>query len=149
MSNLFEVISRIEKLNFDYLISDEQIVSDEGVYNVPLENNENVRYLFTDSSEHGNRSELEIKKIKMLNESLEIIFDIYTFARQHDPNYYPYMMGADPREQYEQEAILDDAPPDGVQPDGDDVDGDSCDDSEMTVDIQVEELVDTMNDVEL
>jgi hypothetical protein len=154
MSNLFEVISKIEKLNFDYLISDQQIVSDEGVYNVPLENSENVRYLFSDSNEFGNRSELEIKKIKMLNESLEIIFDMYAFARQHDPNYYPYMMGADPREQYEQEAILDDAPPDGVQPDGvqpdgDDVDGDSCDDSEMTIDIEVEDLADTMNDVEL
>lgn len=144
MANLFDLISRIESFNFNFIISEGQIVSDEGVYNVPLENNDNVRYLYMDSNEYGNRSELEIKKIKMMNESLEIMFDIYTYAHRLDPNYYAKLMGHDPREQHEQEAILNDAPPDG-----DDVDGDSCVDSEMTVDIEVEDLADHMNDVEL
>ena len=146
MSNLSDIISKIEKLNFDYIVSDGGILSDEGVYNVPLENNDNVRYLFSDSNEFGKRSVLEVKKIKMMNDSLEILFDIYTYASQLDPNYYARLMGAsiDMREQYEQEAILDDAPPDGgIESEPQQVVNDE--DSQKTVDIDVEDLLENMD----
>ena len=146
MSNLSDIVSRIEKFNFDYIVSDEGILSDEGVYNVPLENNDNVRYLFSDSNEFGKRSPQEIKKIKMMNDSLEILFDIYTYASQLDPNYYARLMGVDMREQYEQEAVLNDAPPDGgIESEPQQVV--EQEDSQKTVDIDVEELsenIDTM-----
>tara|TARA_Y100001938_G_C7956190_1_gene361840 strand:+ start:332 stop:784 length:453 start_codon:yes stop_codon:yes gene_type:complete len=146
MSNLSDIVSRIEKFNFDYIVSEEGILSDEGVYNVPLENNDNVRYLFSDSNEFGSRNPLEVKKIKMMNDSLEILFDIYTYASQMDPNYYARLMGAsiDMREQYEQEAILDDAPPDGgVESEPQQVVEQQ--DSQKTVDIEVEDLSETMD----
>ena len=144
MSNLSDIISRIEKFNFDYIVSDEGILSDEGVYNVPLENNDNVRYLFSDSNEFGKRSPQEIKKIKMMNDSIEIMFDIYTYASQLDPNYYARLMGSsiDMREQYEQEAILDDAPPDGGIESEPVVEQQ---DSQKTVDIELEDLSETMD----
>ena len=146
MSNLSDIVSRIEKFNFDYIVSDEGILSDEGVYNVPLENNDNVRYLFSDSNEFGKRSPQEIKKIKMMNDSIEILFDIYTYASQLDPNYYARLMGVDMREQYEQEAVLNDAPPDGgIESEPQQVV--EQEDSQKTVDIDVEELsenIDTM-----
>tara|TARA_X000000950_G_scaffold15348_1_gene16634 strand:+ start:5459 stop:5905 length:447 start_codon:yes stop_codon:yes gene_type:complete len=144
MSNLSDIISRIEKFNFDYIVSDEGILSDEGVYNVPLENNDNVRYLFSDSNEFGKRSQQEIKKIKMMNDSLEIMFDIYTYASQLDPNYYARLMGVDMREQYEQEAVLDDAPPDGgIESEPQQVV--EQEDSQKTVDIDVEDLSENMD----
>ena len=143
MSNLSDIISRIEKFNFDYIVSDEGILSDEGVYNVPLENNDNVRYLFSDSNEYGKRTPQEIKKIKMMNDSLEILFDIYTYASQLDPNYYARLMGVDMREQYEQEAILDDAPPDGGESEPQQVV--EQEDSQKTVDIDVEDLSENMD----
>ena len=146
MANLPDIVSSIEKFNFDYIVSEGGILSDEGVYNVPLENNDNVRYLFSDSNEFGKRSELEVKKIKMLNDSLEILFDIYTYASQLDPNYYARLMGAsiDMREQYEQEAILDDAPPDGgIESEPQQVVNDE--DSQKTVDIDVEDLSENMD----
>ena len=143
MSNLSDIVSRIEKFNFDYIVSDEGILSDEGVYNVPLENNDNVRYLFSDSNEFGKRSPQEIKKIKMMNDSLEILFDIYTYASQLDPNYYARLMGVDMREQYEQEAVLDDAPPDGgIESEPQQV---VEQDSQKTVDIDVEDLSENMD----
>lgn len=145
MSNLSDIISRIEKFNFDYIVSDEGILSDEGVYNVPLENNDNVRYLFSDSNEFGKRSELEVKKIKMMNDSLEILFDIYTYASQLDPNYYARLMGVDMREQYEQEAILDDAPPDGGINESEPEQVVEQEDSQKTVDIDVEDLSENMD----
>ena len=144
MSNLSDIVSRIEKFNFDYIVSEGGILSDEGVYNVPLENNDNVRYLFSDSNEFGKRTPQEVKKIKMMNDSLEILFDIYTYASQLDPNYYARLMGVDMREQYEQEAILDDAPPDGgLESEPQQVV--EQEDSQKTVDIDVEDLSENMD----
>lgn len=146
MDNLSDIVSRIDKFNFNNFVKDGGIITDEGVYNVPLENNDNVRYLFSDSNEFGKRSPQEVKKIKMLNDSLEILFDIYTYASQLDPNYYARLMGAsiDMREQYEQEAILDDAPPDGcIESEPQQVVNDE--DSQKTVDIDVEDLSENMD----
>lgn len=145
MSNLSDIVSRIEQFHFDYFVKDGGILSDEGVYNVPLENNDNVRYLYHDSNEYGKRSPLEVKKIKMLNDSVELLFDIYTYASQIDPNYYARLMGASiDREQYEQEAILDDAPPDGgIESEPQQVI--EHEDSQKTVDIDVEDLSENMD----
>ena len=144
--NLHDVVQEIEQFNFNYIISDERVITDEGQGNVPLEDDEmsNVQYLYIDSNERGNRSQLEIKKIKMINELLEIVFKVYVYANELDPNYYPRLMGYDPREQYEQEAVLNDAPPDGHE-----VDPNSTLDSEMTVDIDVEDLAEHMDDIGL
>lgn len=144
--NIFDIVQDIEIFNFDYILSDERVITDEGQGNAPLEDDEmsNVQYLYVDSNESGNRSPLEIKKIKMINKLLDIVFRVYLYGNELDPNYYPRLMGYDPREQYEEEAILNDGPPDGHE-----VDPCSSLDSEMTVDIDVEDLSEHMNDVEL
>jgi len=145
MANLSNVISKIEAFNFNYIISEEQVVTDEGAYNVPLEKNNNVRYLYKDSNEYGSRTELEIKKIKMINDCMEIMSEIYTYASGLDASFdYRFKKYESIKEQYEQ-AIFNDAPPDGGTDDG--VDGDSCEDSEMTID--VDDLSEQMKDVEL
>lgn len=144
--NLHDIVQDIERFNFDYILSDERVITDEGQGNAPLEDDEmsHVQYLYVDSNESGNRSPLEIKKIKMINELLEIIFRVYVYSNEIDPNYYPRLMGYDPREQYEQEAVLNDAPPDGHE-----VDPNSSLDSEMTVDIDVEDLAEHMDEIGL
>lgn len=144
--NLSDMVSEIEQINFNYILSDERIITDEGQGNAPLEDDEmsHVQYLYVDSNEYGNRSPLEIKKIKMINELLEFVFKVYIYANELDPNYYPRLMGYNPREQYEQEAVINDAPPDGHE-----VDPNSTIDSEMTVDIDVEDLEMHMDEIEL
>ena len=144
--NIFDIVQDIERFNFNYIVSDQRVITDEGRGNAHLEDEEmsTIQYLYVDSKECGNRSPLEIRKLKMINELLEIVFNVYLYGNQLDPNYYPRLMGYDPREQYEEEAVLNDAPPDGHE-----VDGDSCVDSEMTVDIDFEDLADHMKDVEL
>jgi len=144
--NLHDIVQDIEQFNFNYILCEERVITDEGQGNAPLEDDEmsNVQYLYVDSNEHGNRSPLEIKKIKMINELLEIVFNVYIYGNQLDPNYYPRLMGYDPREQCEQEAVLNDAPPDGHE-----VDPNSTLDSEMTVDIDVEDLAEHMDDIGL
>ena len=144
--NLFDIVQDIERFNFNYIVSDERVITDEGQGNVPLEDDEmsNVQYLYVDSNERGKRSPLEIKKIKMINELLEIVFRVYVYSNEIDPNYYPRLMGYDPREQYEQEAVLNDGPPDGHE-----VDPNSTLDSEMTVDIDVEDLAEHMDEIGL
>ena len=115
LSNISELI---ELFNFNYIIADDvelNVISDEGPYNVPLENNNNVRYLYMDSNEYGNRSPDEIKKIKMLNDAMEIILNIYSFTSTIDENFYPKLMT---NSDYDHQIKMD-APPDDV------VDGDS------------------------
>jgi len=114
LSNIAELI---ELFNFNYIIADDMelnVISDEGPYNVPLENNNNVRYLYMDSNEYGNRSPDEIKKIKMLNDAMEIILNIYSFTSTIDENFYPKLMT---NSDYDHQIKMD-APPDDV------VDGD-------------------------
>jgi len=130
MSNISDIISKIELFNFNNIMSEEQrIISDEGQLNVPLEsidgsgNDINIRYLFIDSNEYGNRSELEIKKIKLLNESLDILFDIYTYAKQIEhSNIQPSFIGGG---MSFEELVKNDAPPDGYE---DGVDNEEIDD---------------------
>lgn len=144
--NLSDIVQDIESFNFNYIVSDERVITDEGQGNAPLEDDEMsyVQYLYVDSNDSGNRSPLEIKKIKMINELLEIVFRVYVYSNEIDPNYYPRLMGYDPREQCEQEAVLNDGPPDGHE-----VDSNSTLDSEMTVDIDVENLAEHMDEIEL
>jgi len=106
LSNIAELI---ELFNFNYIISNDSVISDEGTYNVPHENNNNARYLYMDSNEYGNRSPYEIKKIKMLNDAMEIIQTIYSLASTVDENFYPKLMT---NSDYEHQ-IKNDAPPDG------------------------------------
>jgi len=114
LSNIAELI---ELFNFNYIIADDMelnVISDEGPYNVPLENNNNVRYLYMDSNEYGNRSPDEIKKIKMLNDAMEIILNIYSFTSTIDENFYPKLMT---NSDYDHQIKMDATPDDVV--DGD------------------------------
>jgi hypothetical protein len=143
MSIFSDIIIKIELFNFNNLMSEEQrIISDEGQYNVPLESIDgsghdiNIRYLFLDSNEYGNRSELEIKKIKLLNESLDILFDIYTYAQQLEHgNIQPSFIGGGGMS-YE-ELVKNDAPPDGYE--------DGVDNEDISSVLEIDGITDNMD----
>ena len=73
MSSLFDIQQKLEKIYFKYIFNEEyNIISDEGLYNVPLENNNNIRYVFNDTNDHGKRSIDEQNKLLFLNETMDL-----------------------------------------------------------------------------
>ena len=106
-----DVLYKIETLYFEHIVSEDGILDDEGESNVPLENNNNVRYTFTDSNDYGKRTENEIKKIKCINDCMEALSLVHMFIHQNCESFKPmYFMP-------ERKLIEDDAPPDDIPPD--------------------------------
>ena len=145
MGSLFDIMSIIDLLDFNYILSDDlRVITDEGTYNVPLEGNDNVRYLFIDSNEYGKRSKIEVNRIKFLNDVLLILSQIKDYCHDADPNYFPNLYYP-PENQHkiEQKLIKGDAPPDGGGGmDGSAVDGDS-------VQSDVDKLAEGMDDMDI
>ena len=80
---------KIELLFFNHIISGDGIVDDEGEYNVPLEYDNNIRYTFTDTNDYGSRSLSEQKKLKFINDAMEIMSDIHLYIFQNDDENKP------------------------------------------------------------
>ena len=100
--------SKIELILFNYIVSDEGIIDDEGLYNVPLEYDNNIRYTYSDTNDIGERSIIEQKKLKFLNEVMDILSDIHLYIHQTDPLNKP--MYFIPEQIVEQKLIKDEAP---------------------------------------
>ena len=79
--NISQLLNKIESFMFKHLINNGHILEDDGEYNVPIENYHNGRYTFTDSPEFGNRNKIDINKLIFINEAMNIINEIYTFAK--------------------------------------------------------------------
>ena len=80
---------KIELLLFNHIVSGDGIVEDEGEFNVPLEYDNNIRYTFTDTNDYGSRSLEEQKKLKFINDAMEIMSDIHLFIYQNDDKNKP------------------------------------------------------------
>ena len=78
------IVSKIEFLMFNYLIADDSIISDEGTFNIPMQNHNNQRYSFIDDKNYGERSDIEEKKIVFLNETMEILENLHAYIRGND-----------------------------------------------------------------
>ena len=86
MSSLFDIQQKLEMIYFKYIFNEEyNIISDEGLYNVPLENNNNIRYIFNDTKDYGNRSIDEQNKLLFLNETMDLLDDLRDFIYITDP----------------------------------------------------------------
>ena len=108
-----DVLYKIETLYFEHIVSEDGILDDEGESNVPLENNNNVRYTFTDSNDYGKRSPNEIKKIKCINDCMEASL-VHMFIHQNCESFKPMYFMPD---SHQRKLIEDDAPPDDALPD--------------------------------
>ena len=53
-------------------------------FNVPLEYDNNVRYTYEDSNDYGKRSVVEQKRIKFLNEVMDLLSDVHLYIHQTD-----------------------------------------------------------------
>jgi hypothetical protein len=89
MTGLSDIQHKIEMLMFNHMVADGHIIDDEGVFNVPVETGNNVRYTFTDTCEYGQRSDIDIKKLLFLNEAMEIMTDLHLYIHHNDPTTTP------------------------------------------------------------
>jgi len=105
-----DIQHKIELLFFNHIVSIDGIIEDEGEHNVPLEYDNNIRYTFTDTNEYGTRSLSEQKKLKFINDAMEIMSDVHLFIYQNDPMNKPIYFVPD--KITEEKQILNDAPPD-------------------------------------
>ena len=89
MSSFNEILHKIEVLMFYNMVSDDHIIVDEGEFNIPMENNNNVRYTFIDDKDFGERNVVEQKKIVFLNDIMDILSDLHTYIHENEPDYTP------------------------------------------------------------
>tara|TARA_B100001115_G_scaffold184128_1_gene185275 strand:+ start:7123 stop:7656 length:534 start_codon:yes stop_codon:yes gene_type:complete len=89
MSSFNEILHKIEVLMFYNMVSDDHIIVDEGEFNIPMENNNNVRYTFIDDKDFGERNVVEQKKIIFLNDIMDILSDLHTYIHENEPDYTP------------------------------------------------------------
>jgi hypothetical protein len=89
MAGLSDIQHKIEMLMFNHMVTEGHIIDDEGVFNVPVESGINVRYMYTDTPEYGQRSEMDIKKLIFLNEVMDIMTDLHLYIHHNDPNTMP------------------------------------------------------------
>jgi len=116
-----DILQKIETYYFEHIVDENGILEDEGEYNVPLEKNNNVRYTFIDTNEFGNRSDNEIKRLKCINDCMEILSLIHMFIHQNYDQCKPMYFLPDSHNIPENILIENDAPPDGhTIPDGHD-----------------------------
>ena len=78
MSSFDSILHKIEVLMFYNMVADDHIIEDEGQFNIPMENNNNVRYTFVDDKECGERNVIEQKKIIFLNDVMDILSDLHS-----------------------------------------------------------------------
>ena len=109
-----DLLKKIEILYFEHIVDENGILEDEGEYNVPLEKNNNVRYTFIDTNEFGNRSDNEIKRLKCINDCMEILSLVHMFIHQNYDQCKPmYFLPEGHNIPDENILIKNDAPPDG------------------------------------
>lgn len=119
-----DILQKIETLYFEHIIDENGILDDEGEHNVPLEKNNNVRYTFIDTNIYGKRSDNEIKRLKCINDCMEILSLVHMFIHQNydqcKPMYFlpegynlPYNHNITDKHNDENILIENDAPPDG------------------------------------
>ena len=140
-----DLLKKIEILYFEHIVDENGILEDEGEYNVPLEKNNNVRYTFIDTNEFGKRSDNEIKRLKFINDSMEVLSLVHMFIHQNynecKPMYFlpdGYNLPEGHNIPDENILIENDAPPDGYSMS-----------ENHTNDIEVDPLSDCLEEMEI
>ena len=114
-----EIQQKIELILFNYIVTEDAIINDEGEHNVPLEYDNNVRYTYEDSNDYGERSLVEQKRIKFLNEVMALLSDVHLYVYQNDPLNKPIYFLPEKLEEMKKKEfnriVENDAPPDGTE----------------------------------
>ena len=113
-----DILQKIETYYFEHIVDENGILEDEGEYNVPLEKNNNVRYTIVGGNDYGNRSDNEIKILKCINDSMDILSLVHMFIHQNydqcKPMYFmPEGHNIPDKDNDENVLIENDAPTDG------------------------------------
>ena len=80
MSTLDEINSKITDIFQKYYHSLDSIICDNGRGNVLMEDGGPLQFDFTDSYEIGERSDIEVEKIKFLNDVMEIFYEFKQYV---------------------------------------------------------------------
>lgn len=108
-----DILQKIETYYFEHIVDENGILEDEGEYNVPLEKNNNIRYTIVGGNDYGNRSDNEIKLLKCINDSMDILSLVHMFIHQNYDQCKPMYFLPEGHNIPENILIKNDAPPDG------------------------------------
>jgi len=127
---LTEIKEDIEKVIFNHCITEENIINDEGKFNVPLEGHPNVQYTFADMNEYGQRSPEEIKRLLFLNDAMKLIYKMHLYINMVDNTNHLSL-----NKLIEYKLVEKDAPPDH-EPEGDEEEEEENDIDQLNETIQ-------------
>ena len=127
---LTEIKEDIEKVIFNHCITEENIINDEGKFNVPLEGHPNVQYTFADINEYGQRSPEEIKRLLFLNDAMKLIYKMHLYINMVDNTNHLSL-----NKLIEYKLVEKDAPPDH-EPEGDEEEEEENDIDQLNETIQ-------------
>ena len=127
---LTEIKEDIEKVIFNHCITEENIINDEGKFNVPLEGHPNVQYTFADMNEYGQRSPEEIKRLLFLNDGMKLIYKMHLYINMVDNTNHLSL-----NKLIEYKLVEKDAPPDH-EPEGDEEEEEENDIDQLNETIQ-------------
>ena len=127
---LTEIKEDIEKVIFNHCITEENIINDEGKFNVPLEGHPNVQYTFADMNEYGQRSPEEIKRLLFLNDAIKLMYKMHLYINMVDNTNHLSL-----NKLIEYKLVEKDAPPDH-EPEGDEEEEEENDIDQLNETIQ-------------
>jgi len=127
---LTEIKEDIEKVIFNHCITEENIINDEGKFNVPLEGHPNVQYTFADMNEYGQSSPEEIKRLLFLNDAMKLIYKMHLYINMVDNTNHLSL-----NKLIEYKLVEKDAPPDH-EPEGDEEEEEENDIDQLNETIQ-------------
>ena len=127
---LTEIKEDIEKVIFNHCITEENIINDEGKFNVPLEGHPNVQYTFADMNEYSQRSPEEIKRLLFLNDAMKLIYKMHLYINMVDNTNHLSL-----NKLIEYKLVEKDAPPDH-EPEGDEEEEEENDIDQLNETIQ-------------
>ena len=127
---LTEIKEDIEKVIFNHCITEENIINDEGKFNVPLEGHPNVQYTFADMNEYSQRSPEEIKRLLFLNDAMKLIYKMHLYINMVDNTNHLSL-----NKLIEYKLVEKDAPPDH-EPEGDEEEKEENDIDQLNETIQ-------------
>jgi hypothetical protein len=86
MATLADIAQHVNDVLFEYFMSDDSIICDNGTNNVHMKNGFPLQYDFSDTEDNPkSRSDIEEEKIKLLNHIMKIMMDIQRFVCLYGP----------------------------------------------------------------
>ena len=135
------ILHKIELFMFYNMVVDDHIIQDDGTYNVPMENHNNLRYTFIDDKDFGDRTGVEQKKIILLNDMMEIFSDLHTYIHENHPENKPSYFDKNALKSKIENKL-------DINTDSEPIDGESCEETDTNSDETITDITDqTINQI--